>query len=244
MSKTLPNGRLCNRIIRNLAASFIAEKNNLAVDYSSYDEIKRLGIELYCGDTAYSETVVIMDDTYFSFLNRDTKLMANIDLNHNYFQTEEITNLIHKHLHDKRNRVIEANAFRERYENNRDIFIHMRLDDVAERNPGIEYYKSCLEGIVREKDYQDIYIASDSPDHEMIAQLRAAYPSIQPFRGNEVDTIHFGSTCKYVILSHGTFSGMIGYLAFFTDEIYYPDENKTNGWSPMSVFTGKGWIPK
>ena len=172
------------------------------------------------------------------------KLMANIDLNYNYFQTEEITNLIHKHLHDNRNRVIEANVFRERYENNRDIFIHMRLDDVAERNPGIEYYKSCLESIVREKDYQDIYITSDSPDHEMIAQLRAAYPYIQLIYWNEVDTIHFGSTCKYVILSHGTFSGMIGYLAFFTDEIYYPDENKTNGWCPMSVFTGKGWIPK
>jgi hypothetical protein len=33
---TYSNGRLCNQIIRNLAVSFIAEKNNLKVEYSNY----------------------------------------------------------------------------------------------------------------------------------------------------------------------------------------------------------------
>ena len=36
------NGRLCNQIIRNLAVSKIAEKNDLFVEYSSYEEIKQL----------------------------------------------------------------------------------------------------------------------------------------------------------------------------------------------------------
>jgi len=31
------NGRLCNQIIRNLAVSKIAEKNDLFVEYSSYE---------------------------------------------------------------------------------------------------------------------------------------------------------------------------------------------------------------
>lgn len=52
MSKTTNcNGRLCNQIIRNLALSILAEKYDLYVEYSNYDNINnKLGIELFIGN--------------------------------------------------------------------------------------------------------------------------------------------------------------------------------------------------
>ena len=49
MSKTTEDGgRLCNQIVRNLALSILAEKYDLYVAYSSYDNINnKLGIELF-----------------------------------------------------------------------------------------------------------------------------------------------------------------------------------------------------
>ena len=41
-----------------------------------------------------------------------------------------------------------------------------------------------------------------------------------PVVKDEVETIQFGSTCKHIILSQGTFSYFIGILAFYSD-IYY-----------------------
>jgi len=41
------NGRIGNQIIRNLAVSFIAEKTDLKVNYSSNDLIDLLGISLF-----------------------------------------------------------------------------------------------------------------------------------------------------------------------------------------------------
>ena len=54
---------------------------------------------------------------------------------------------------------------------------------------------------------------------------------------NEIDTIHFGSTCKNVILSHGSFSAIIGYMAFYSNVYCY----KNNTWCP-NIFIDKGFI--
>jgi hypothetical protein len=44
---------------------------------------------------------------------------------------------------------------------------------------------------------------------------------LQPVKDTEVKTIMFGSTCKNIILSNGTFSWMVGLLGFYS-KIYYP----------------------
>ena len=48
------------------------------------------------------------------------------------------------------------------------------------------------------------------------------YPrsSFHLFNDNEVNTIMFASTCKNIVLSHGTFSWLIGLLGFYST-IYY-----------------------
>ena len=76
--------------------------------------------------------------------------------------------------------------------------------------------------------------------NEIISKLKTLYPKIILFDEDEVNTIHFGSTCKNIILSHGSFSAIIGYLAF-NSNVYFP--NKGTMWSPIGIFLNKGFIP-
>ena len=41
--------------------------------------------------------------------------------------------------------------------------------------------------------------------------------------------IQFGSTCKYVILSYGSFSAFIGYISFFS-KVYYKKIDEKTSW--------------
>ena len=123
-STTEHNGRLGNQIIRNLAVSLLAEKHNLKVYYSSEELIKRLGIELFSGMNSYESIQDLRDDNYFSIYNCDN-LNYNLNPNHNYFQTKEITNMLYNYLRtDKvKSNIIVNNVFKERYNKNNDLFI-------------------------------------------------------------------------------------------------------------------------
>jgi hypothetical protein len=116
--------------------------------------------------------------------------------------------------------ICNANPYKERYGSNRDAFVHVRLGDIGGMgwNPTFEYYEKALRNIPSE----NIYISSDSPDHEICKKIFTNFPRVNWVPDSEiVSTFQFGSTCKYLILSHGTFSSMIGQLAFGS-EIYYP----------------------
>ena len=209
------NGRLCNQIIRNLSLSLIAEKHDLYIQYSSHNRIKRLGIKLFIGNKKYKDTLLVDNNNYFNILNM-VELDKNIDGNKSYFQTREITNLLYQHISDNKNDIIDINPYRDRYNNNNDCFIHIRLGDATKWNPGIDYYIKCLELL----NFTNLYIASDDLNNEMILKLRGRYKSLKIIDYDEIKTIQFGSTCKYIILSHGSYSAIIGYLSFFSD-IYY-----------------------
>ena len=75
MSKTTGgNGRLCNQIIRNLALSILAEKYDLYVEYSNYDNINnKLGIELFVGNKKHDKTVTINNNNYMNYFNNNIK---------------------------------------------------------------------------------------------------------------------------------------------------------------------------
>ena len=238
MSVTLGNnGRLCNQIIRNIALHFIAEKHNLHTTYHNNESISKLGINLYCGDNKYSKTGVVRNHAYYHVLNADS-IDYNVDLNHDYFQFQQATDDIFKYIRSDpvRNNVIKMNPFNERYNANNDVFIHLRLGDIAISNYhlGLEYYLKCLSQI----EFNDLYVATDSADHEIIQGLKEKYPSMKMVIDDEIRTIQFGSTCKYVILSHGSFSAVIGYLSFFSEVYFY---NKESRWCPIDLFLNKGW---
>jgi len=231
-------GRLCNQIVRNIAASIICKRHNKKVKYFMHTETENLGINLYTSINKYNSTIVLKNETYFQVLNNN--VLSNIDFRHDFFQEEKITDLIYTYLNtdEQKENIIKMNPFNSRYNNNNDLFIHIRLGDVSHFNPGIEYYIECIKAT----EGNQIYIASDSPNHTIIKELQLLYPTINIINYDEIKTIQFGSTCLNIILSHGTFSAIIGYLSYFTKNIYYPNENRGNGWCPMGLFTNKGWI--
>jgi len=238
MTTTVKNGRLGNQIIRNLAVSLIAEKYNLTVDYYNGELINKLGIELFSGDNKYNQTRELNDNNYFSIYD-DDKLNYNLDPHYSFFQTKDITNFLHNHLHNEKikSSIIEKNPFKNRYNANNDIFIHIRLTDVAQHNPGINYYLNAINMTAR---YDNLYISTDEKTHEIVKTLVSKYPNSKIIDCDEIETIQFASTCKEIILSHGSFSAVIGYLSFFSN-IYYSEYESNKMWYG-DMFSIKNWI--
>lgn len=219
MSRSSGTGRLGNHIIRNLACSLISEKFDLYTEYSSHEIIKKLGISLYVGKNKYDNTISLNNSNYFDILDKPT-LNANITAS-DFFQTKKITNFIYTYLHNEsvKSGVIQANPFKERYSKNNDIYIHIRLGDVSHLSPGLPYFLKAIEII---ENYTNIYVSTDEMGHDIIKRLVAKFPHIKFLEYDEIQTIKFASTCKYIILSHGSFSAMIGYLSYYSN-ITYPD---------------------
>lgn len=234
---TLYNGRLGNQIIRNLAVSLIAEKHNLYVNYSNYNLIESLGINLYIGKNNYDTTIQLNDDNYFSVLNSSEKIENNLNANDSFFQTKEISRMLYNYLNSAQ--VMEniklKNVFNFRYKYNNDLFIHIRLTDAAKFNPGIDYYINTIKII----NFDNLYISTDQRDHSIIDNIIKAYPNCIILDYNEISTIQFGSTCNNIILSHGSFSALIGYLSFHS-KVYYPEYEENKIWYG-DMFSIDGW---
>ena len=241
MSKTTEtNGRLCNQVIRNLALSLLAEKYDLHVEYSSYDDINnKLGIELFIGNNKHDKTVPINNNNYMNYFNNTIEDNANFDFMSDFFQIEEITTVLHKHLTNNKENIIDKNPFKERYNNNNDVFLHVRLTDTKQWNVGIDYFIHCINSL----KYDNIYIGSDDFNDELIKKLKTLYPKAILVEKNPVETIQFGTTCKNIILSHGSFSAVIGYLGFFSNRYFLNKEPGHYGLGPLGMFINKGFIP-
>lgn len=229
---TASNGRLGNQIFRNLAVSLIAKKNDLKVDYASSDLIHSLGIELFSGTLEHKETVALTDANYFTLY--ETLLESNLDANSSYLQTKDISNLLYQHLHSVQESIIQKNPFQDRYKANNDVHVHLRLTDAACFNPGAEYYLQALASIGA---YDTLYLSSDDSNHPIVQTVAAHHPAtILGF--DEIKTFQFASTCRHQVLSHGSFSAVIGYLSFFS-EVHYPKYTKM--WHG-DMFSIPGWV--
>lgn len=227
-------GRLCNHIIRALGASFIARSQNLKFNYGEYyDKMKQLGINLYIeGKMTYSSEIIIPNNIIPYLI---TPLFRNINVNSSYFQTKEFSNYLYKYYQEQSSQqsIINANIFKSRYKYNNDVFVHVRLGDVAHLNQGFSYYDKALSQIT----FENGYIASDDLNHEICQKLIKKY-NLKIIDYNEVETIMFGSTCKYVILTGGSFSYIIGLFAFFS-KVFYLKGSDT--WYPSELFFIDDW---
>lgn len=237
MTTTIENGRLGNQIIRNLAVSLIAEKYNLYVEYCNKSLISDLGINLFTGKEKFNNMITIDDNNYFSIYNCN-KLESNLDPNSNFFQTKDITNFLYNYLHkdEIKSNIINKNEFNNRYNANNDLFIHIRLTDIAHYNPGVNYYIKTIKTI----NFDNLYISSDDPTHTIIQEIIKQYPTSIIIKYDEIKTIQFASTCKHIILSHGSFSAVIGYLSFYST-IHYPEYEPTKIWYG-DMFSIGGWV--
>jgi hypothetical protein len=242
------SGRLCNAIFVNLCVSIIAKKKNILVDYNFYDEIISLGMELFKGDKNPEYCKQLTEKNFFELLNSNfeksiqellntTNTEYNLGDVRDFFQTKEISNYLYYYLREEeiQRNIMNSNPNKERYNNNNDCFIHVRLGDSIDKNPGLIYYLKALYII----PFNNLYISSDSLEHDIIKEIIAAYPKCQIIDMSPSKTIQFGSTCKYIILSHGSYSAMIGYLGYFS-EIYYPSYNLNRMWHG-DIFSIRGW---
>lgn len=234
------NGRFCNHFIRNICVSMIAKKFNLETTYAYDCEMKSLGIELFSGSKRYQQSTVLNDVNFMHYLNDEKNIQENFFIKtHTYFQTKAISNVLHSYLQrpEVRDPIIRANKFSNRYQNNNDIFIHIRLGDIALFNPGFAYYDKVIQMLAHRKPPY-VYISSDTIEHPMCKMLISKY-SAQIINYDFIDTLKFASTCKYLILSHGSFSATMGNLGFYSD-IYYPKYDPRKIWYG-DMFTGNGW---
>jgi hypothetical protein len=226
-----------------LACSLISEKFDLYTEYSSHEIIKKLGINLYIGKNKYHNTISLNESNYFDILDKTT-LNSNITAS-DYFQTKQITNCIYRYLHNKsvKSGVIETNPFKERYSKNNDIYIHIRLGDVSHLSPGLAYFVKAIELI---ENYSNIYVSTDEMGHDVIKRFVEKFPNTKFLEYDEIQTIQFASTCKHVILSHGSFSAIIGYLSYYSSVIYpdyrlaskyiwFGDMFSIDGWNKLMV---------
>jgi len=236
-----PSGRLGNAFFRNIAVSRIAQKHDLFVEYAFHEQLAQLGIPLYVGKNRFTKTIPLNDRNYFGVLN-GPQLNANLHSIGAFFQKKELTRLLYSEVMSPAFKIsiMDNNPFNIRYGANNDIYMHIRLGDIAKENMNIgpEYY---IKMISRIPSYDTLYISTDSKEHAIINQLVQKYPTLKIIEYGEIKTIQFASTCKHIVLSHGTFSAMIGYFGFYSD-VYYPaDELAGKSWSTADIFCIDGW---
>jgi hypothetical protein len=218
-------GRLGNQIFKNLAISLIATKFDLCVKYTSRKQIEGLGISLYTnGKNMYNSFKRLTDDNYFEIYH-GSSLDSNLHSDDAFFLSREISIFLHNYLHsdDVKANIISKNTYKNRYNTNNNVFVHVRLGDMEQFNPGVKYYLKALSMI----EFSNLYLSSDSVDHVIVRNITKIYPQTQVIQQDEVSTIQFASTCRNIILSHGSFSAIIGYLAF-NSNIYYPTHHASN----------------
>ena len=214
------SGRFANHFFRNLVSHFLTKNNDLVFSYSYSRQFFNLGIDLYNGgNQTYSENILITDDNFFEFIKNRTRFNKNITFSpHMYAQTRDFSLYVKDYIYadEQKNKIIEKNLFKNRYNNNNDAFVHIRLGDSVNVNPGYIYYDGALSTLNFDKGF----ISSDLLTHPLCIALIKKY-NLTPIVSTEIKTIMFASTCKNIVLSNGTFSWLIGLLGFYSN-VYYP----------------------
>lgn len=232
--------RFGNLFFINMAIHFIAIKNNLLVSYKYNKKFIELGIRFFVGRKTYDDDICLTDSNFFDIITSDKKCEKNIviDINKLFCQKPKFVLFIKDKFNDifKEN-IKKKNIFKHRYNKNKDIFIHVRLGDLTDNlcfDGNQNYYDNILSTIT----FDNAFISSDSIENPLCKFLIKKY-NLTIINYDEVKTIMFASTCDKIILSGGTFSWLIGFLAFYSSKIYYPKYAKT--WYD-DIFIFDDWI--
>lgn len=240
-------GRFGNILILNILCSRLAKKYDLKINYKWLQQTNDLGLDLYTQGTRVFDRDMLFEDDDFERFIENEELHSNIIIRKHH-QTPSCAHQIKKYIQtpEIRQSIISHNCFKERYDNNNDVYVHVRLDDIIRFNPGYEYY----DGVLSRLSFENGFISSDTIDHPICKQLIEKYKltivdysdndafiyektsHIDPTY-NEILTLMFASTCKYIVCSGGTFSWMIGILssvASTPSNVYYHSSNRGSPW--------------
>lgn len=214
------NGRFGNLFFINMMCHFLALKYDIKFDYKYEESFSKLGVHFYNGSQTYKEFIQLTDDNFLEKINFSHKPCNILINNYLWCQTSEFVELLQKYWYSKlnKNQFKNNNKFYSRYKSNNDLFIHVRLGDLFNKNMDLKnYYYKCLNTLKWSRGF----ISSDSVNSDFCKELILNY-DLNIVDENEVDTILFASTCNNIVLSGGTFSWMIGFFAYDSSYIYYP----------------------
>ena len=217
-------GRFGNILFYNLVADYIARKIDLNFIYKNEQSIQQLGIDLYKGTKTYNDVITLTDEN-IQFIFKENIKKCNILIN-GYFQIPLVATYIRNHILLSKENILKANQWYSISKGNNNLFVHVRLGDIIEFNgqEDYSYYNNTISEITFDKGF----ISSDNINHSYCQILIKKY-NLTPFEENEVSTIQFGSTCKHIVLSKGTFSWWIGIMAF-DSSIWFPEKRNSKPW--------------
>jgi hypothetical protein len=236
INTTNVSGKFGTILFYNIVCNYIAKCNNLKIDYSQVAQTKELGIELYSGKNTYTSNKILTDKNIDSIIQNENVFSQNIII-HGTFKTSVVADFIKKFILKSKVKIYNSNTYRQRYSNNNDLFIHVRLDGIANSNDfePFEYYDLAISKITF---FENGYISSDSITHPICTKLIRKY-NLNVIELDETGVIQFGSTCKWIVLSKSTFSWFIGVFAFYSN-IYYPQRLGKNS-KHSDIFAFRDW---
>lgn len=228
--------RFGNLFFLNICLHMFSQKFDLKCSYKYEKDFNKLGIYFNKGNKIYKKNILLTDRNFENVLESDISPRNIIINNSVWFHTNRFCGMI-KDYFDRNNlfaNIRTQNLYNSKYNNNNYLFIHVRLGDVSNKTCNLEkYYSKTIESLRFDKGF----IASDSINHDLCKLLIDKY-KLTIIDMSEVGTIMFGSVCKNIILSGGTFSWLIGFLALDTSKIFYPElKDKWYG----DIFSFSNW---
>ncbi len=228
--------RFGNIFFLNMCLHLFSQKFDLKCNYKYEKEFNKLGIYFNKGNKIYKKNILLTDFNFENILESDISPRNIIINNDVWFHTNRFCKIMNEYF--VRNKLFvnirNTNLYRYKYDNNNDLFIHVRLGDVAGKTILLEnYYTKTINSL----KFNRGFIASDNINHDFCKKLIRKY-KLTIFDRSEIETIMFGSVCKNIILCGGTFSWLIGFLAMSTSNIFYPElKEKWYG----DIFSFKNW---
>lgn len=229
--------RFGNIFLLNMCLHLFSIKYNLKSSYKYEKQFNQLGISFYKGKNIYSRNLLLTDYNFENLLESNVS-PKNIIINNNvWFHTRRFCEIIKKYFIEKKwfENIMQKNYYKNRYGNNNDIFIHVRLGDVTQKTAHLLGY---YEKVIKSFKFNQGYISSDNINHSICRELIAKHKLII-INVSEIETIMFGSTCRNIILTGGTFSWLIGFLATTSENIFYPELSEK--WFG-DIFCFKNWV--
>jgi len=217
-------GRLGNIFFGNMALHFIAQNHEIPIQYTREKEFNELGLTFYKtqGCALVNPTPLVINEANFMDLIRSKESSGNHIFTYEgtFFQTKEFALYLADYFSNPKHQapIKAANPFRERYTTNSSVYVHVRLGDKMNDNISSKaYFEKALNAI----PFQDGYISSDTPHHPIVEQLAEEY-KLTLIHDTEIRTLQLASTCRYQVLSQGTFSFMMAILGFHTEVVQWP----------------------
>jgi len=224
------HGRYGNRFFQLSAANILAKKYNQPIINPIRNKILRLYEPVHADNNEETDNAVIIHNN--NFLDENPSLRHLHIVVKDFFQTKLIIE-----------EFIRYNEYQTNIKQKNAAFVHIRLGDRILKKMFLdyEYYEYALSKIPT----NNLMVSSDNPDHEIVQKILKKYNGTL-IKDSLENTMLLGASCKYKVLSLGTFSWWIGFLGniLYNDFSKYtvcPNAKKHPGWHGK-IFPMFNWI--